>query len=575
MIRRFDRSGFAGLALASALIACALPQGAGAQSLPGPAQPAPPTDRIQPPPPRTEVPTLDIQPLPGGRAPVGSETVTITINALDIEGATVIPQDELLALAAPDLGRPVPLSTLFDIAERMQAEFGRRGWVLTRAIVPPQEVADGRFRIRIVEGYVSDVIVQGEVGPVRALIDRYLDNLRRGGPTRADDLERYMLLVNDIPGITAQGTLRPGAENDGSSQLLVTVERDAFDGFASIDNRGSRFTGPWGGVVSGGANSFTALGERIEGTGFSTFEAGEQVFGQIAGEVRLGSEGTWLRAFASYAPAEPGYTLSVLDVETEARTAGVHVWHPFVRSRRFNVNAGAGFEILDDSVDAFSGEISRDHLRMIRLRADASYQDDWRGLSTLAVGAHFGLSGLGASRRGALDLSRAQGESDAAKFTAEATRLQHLFTWQGTSTNLFVATTGQWTARPLLSREEFTLGGARWGRGYAPSELTGDMGVATMAEVQFNNGTEFTFDERDWSLQYQVYGFHDFGMVWNRDVGSPSRQSLASAGGGLRFFLDDWLSTEFEVAKPLTKQPGSRNDGKSTPGYYVRVTTSF
>src|SRR3546814_11365408 len=77
----------------------------------------------------------------------------------------------------------------------------------------------------------------------------------------SDLLERYLLLVNDLPGISGTGVLRPSGSELVGSELVVTVERKRFDGFAVADNRGSRFTGPFGASVALAGTALTRFGD--------------------------------------------------------------------------------------------------------------------------------------------------------------------------------------------------------------------------------------------------------------------------------------------------------------------------
>ena len=60
---------------------------------------------------------------------------------------------------------------------------------------------------------------------------------------------------------------------------------------------------------------------------------------------------------------------------------------------------------------------------------------------------------------------------------------------------------------------------------------------------------------------YQLYGFYDYGMVWN-DNALPGFESLsmASAGAGLRLTFPHSLSANFEIARPLDRTPFTQND---------------
>lgn len=123
----------------------------------------------------------------------------------------------------------------------------------------------------------------------------------------------------------------------------------------------------------------------------------------------------------------------------------------------------------------------------------------------------------------------------------------------------------------MLASEEFGLGGASFGRGYEPSEITGDHGAAFSAELQYllpfrNRWLTCASEDRPTRTLsidcLQAYSFYDVGAVWNENVpaGLSSVESLSSAGLGLRFGVMDYLSVEGELAKPLTRDVASQGD---------------
>ncbi|HEX9837514.1 MAG TPA: ShlB/FhaC/HecB family hemolysin secretion/activation protein, partial [Alphaproteobacteria bacterium] len=97
--------------------------------------------------------------------------------------------------------------------------------------------------------------------------------------------------------------------------------------------------------------------------------------------------------------------------------------------------------------------------------------------------------------------------------------------------------------------EEFGLGGARSGRGYDPSEVTGSDGFGTTLELRYDGNLE----SAGVPVAYQLYGFYDFGIVWNDStLAGTMRDSLASAGAGVRFGWRQDASGGIEFAHPLT-----------------------
>jgi hemolysin activation/secretion protein len=553
---------FARLVFVSAMF----PFAVAAQSpIPPSAEPRPPV--VAPPAPgRVAEPAIRVQPLPGSQAPPGADQIEIDLRDVAVEGATVYPPEEIRALFSPYLGKRVSIAKIFEVAHELEAKYWSDGYVLTRIIVPEQEIEGGRVRLTAIEGWIAAVSVEGEPGALESAIKSQAEALTKRRPTRIEDIERFLLLVDDMPGVTAQGVIRPGKEV-GASELVVDVKVKHFDGYVTANNRASRFTGPVVAALGVGVNSFTPLAERVEGIFYTTFDD-EQHFGQLAIEGRVLDNGTRLRAYVGYTPSNPGFTLDPLDVESTALTAGLHAIVPVVRSRRTNLSLDFGFDTEDTKTEILDAPFSEDHLRVLRLVATGDHRDEWRGVTSASLGLHQGLPAFGATEAGSPSASRADGRADLFKATAELSRLQALLERDTWSLGLFGSLAGQYAAAPLLAPEEFAPGGERFGRGYFPAEISGDHGLGSSLELRFTH-----FLESAWLPRYQVYAFYDFGAVWNRDSGAPPRQTLASTGIGTRFDVTDAFSGELETALPLTRPATGNEDNDAR--FFFRVTARF
>ena len=190
------------------------------------------------------------------------------------------------------------------------------------------------------------------------------------------------------------------------------------------------------------------------------------------------------------------------------------------------------------------------------------------GVSAIDVEVSQGLGILGASEEGRAGLTRAQGDPQFTKVTAEVQRLQRLTE----DFNLLVVGRGQLSADPLLSSEEFSIGGINLGRGYDPSEVTGDDGIAAKAEVQWNSPFAAELDYVD---SYQVYGFFDIGTVWDQDptTSAQKRDSISSAGTGVRVNFVGDTQADLAIAFPLTREVQTQGD--DDPKVYFGLNKRF
>ena len=112
------------------------------------------------------------------------------------------------------------------------------------------------------------------------------------------------------------------------------------------------------------------------------------------------------------------------------------------------------------------------------------FRDDLRGLSTIRLGLRQGLSILGASEEGDQELSRQGGDPQFTSVNIFGSRYQPLIHRFG----LYLSAAGQYAFNKLLNDELFRVGGDTYGRGYDPSDLSGDSGFGFGAELQYTKG---------------------------------------------------------------------------------------
>lgn len=529
-----------GRAMAQTVPSAAEPSRVGRQLAPVTAPPAP-----EAPPPVAAAPPVS--------APPGAAEIRLVLKRVTIEGMTVYAPQEVAALYAPLLGREVSLADVYGIADALTAKYRNDGYILSQAFLPPQEIDNGGVKIAVVEGFVDKVTFQGAPEKSRRFLDAFGKKIRASRPLNARDLERYVLLMNDLPGISARAVLSASEKTPGASDVTLVVARKPVDLFLQADNRGSDFVGPWQFNGSARLNNWLGFFEGIDLQAAATPDGKEMRHGGITWRQPLNSEGTVLAVGGSITSTEPGFTLAPFDVNGLARSASVSVSHPFLRARSRNVSGTAKFDYLNSyRHDNLGLGPVRDRLRVLRLGGTFSATDRFAGSNSLSAEASKGLGLFGASEKGSPRVTRPEGDPKFLKGTISASRLQRI----AGPFELYAAVTGQRSADTLLASEEFGVGGAGFGSAYDSSEITGEDGIAGRLELRASNFAATPLDF------LQAYAFWDAGRVWDRDnaIVRDRERSLASAGGGLRFALNAGLDGSVELAKPLTRDVSTKGD---------------
>ncbi len=515
-----------------------------AATLPGTVQPGQIEQQFQPEPKiRADQPARIVVPEADQPAPPNAQKIRFKLTRLKIEDATVYPESDLLSGYRSRLGAEVTLAEIYQIASTLTAKYRNDGYILSRIVVPAQTIENGDVRLRAIEGYIDRVTVEGVEADWRKLVERYAEQIQRDRPLTSKVLERYLLLMNDLPGAFAKAVIKPSPTEHGASELTVQFSQRRVDGGLSLDNRGGKSLGPW--RLSGdiGLNSALDLQESTRFR-FVASESGELAFLSLSHDENIGSNGGKLTLSLSAVESEPEELAFIpLNLETSSRSGSLTYSYPLIRSRAENLSLRGSIASHDGKTRIFGIQDTRDRIRTFRLGATYDRADMWGGVNLLDIELSQGIDGLGASENQDPLLSRLNGRVDFTNAALYAARLQSLTkNW-----SLLAAVNAQYAWTDLLSSELYSFGGEQFGRGYDPSELVGDHGAAMKIELRYSDLFPGGF------VSYTGYGFYDTGIVYQRSsAGFSSSESAASAGLGLRMGMGRYLSLYVELAKALT-----------------------
>lgn len=476
-----------------------------------------------------------------------------TLNRVIVEGSTVYKQEDIDVIVKDRIGKKASFGDLSSIADMITARYRQDGYILSKAILPPQKISDGTVKIKAVEGRITDVKLVGDFKDNNNLIHELADKIKStGGPSNSREIERYLLLINDLPGITARSVIHP-SKIPGGGELIITIEQKDFEGSVGIDSRGSEYLGPYRGTIVGAANSLFGIHDRTTLRGIMSSQKDEMKYGEITHEEQIGSEGVSIRGRFAANRTEPGEELKTLyNLKGKSDLYAIDVFYPLVRNREHNLSLSGGFTAVDSQTDILGSVNSKDRVRYLRGGTEFDFVDALAGVNQFNIEVAKGIDIFGATEDGA-GRSRANGKHDFGRLNFSAERVQEL--WGAFSMQISGA--GQYSVDPLLSSEEFTVGGPEYGRAYDSGEIAGDKGLSGAAELRY---TPAPF--ADFITSQQIYVYYDAGKVWNI---SPvaleySSAALASAGIGARFNFDGGVYFNLEFDNPLTRTVSSEHN---------------
>jgi len=457
---------------------------------------------------RQEIPEIQVQ-QPGAVTGTDS-TLSLTLAAVEFSGNQSLPSSVLEDLAAPYLGRPVSFTDLQQLIAEISRYYQQLGFLTSRAYLPAQEIAAGTLQIRIIEGQLAaSGFSLNASQSLRLKQETALRLLRAAIPEgqvlRKAELERGLLLLDDLPGVAARSTLVPGA-SPGTSELLVDIREDKLlSGSIDVDNYGGRYSGD---LRGGGSVQINNPGRVGDLGGLKLLSSGEGL-NYLRGFYQrpVGVHGTRLGASVSWMDYSLGEEFKDDGIEGNSQVYGLSLTHPIIRGRDLNLNFSSSYDhkrlvddvagvttrkrVIDVMAFSLSGDLT-DHL----------YNFGVTAFSTTLTAGQLDLSGV----PGALAVDQATAETDGSygllRGSVSHTRyLSNRF-------SLYAALQGQLPFGNLDSSEKLSLGGAASVRAYPHGEANGDAGYLLNAEVRYDLNDLLP------NHQLQTCLFVDHGHIW-------------------------------------------------------------
>jgi hemolysin activation/secretion protein len=434
-------------------------------------------------------PSPDVLPrAPEPRPALGAPGLKVVVTGFKISGNTIYPEAVLLEQVKEFVGKEQTIDGLNDAATKIRAYYRERGYFLSQAYLPQQEIKSGVVEIAVIEARVGKVAVNFKEGTryseglVRGLVNAHL---KEGELITETGLETPLLLLNDFPNAVVASEIKPSA-TIGSADLTVNISDTPgwITGSVDMDNYGNRFTGQIRAGISLSINNPLAMGDQLSYRAFVTDE--RMGFYRLAYVIPVGYWGT--RIGVSYATFH--YQLAKDFAATLAHGEGavntVYAFHPIIRTRGANLIAQVAYESkkLNDRVDTTASNIDR-IINSSKVGVVGDFRDSvfGGGLNSYSVTVTEGNAMINQATALAADQAAAGAKTAGrfAKHNFEFRRLQKITD----NMNLLLALQGQMASKNLMSAERFSLGGPNGVRAYPAGEALGDTGWIFQAEARY------------------------------------------------------------------------------------------
>lgn len=425
--------------------------------------------------------------------------VTVTVIAFQFAGNTLLTNDQLAQAVASFVNRPLSFDALQEAAQAVSNAYRDAGWVV-RVYLPKQEIGQGVVSIQITEAKMGDVNVLSQpkdrVAATR-LVATVMAAQPKGQALNANNIDRALLLLDDLPGVAVTGSLVQG-QRDGETDLALTVTDDGLiSGNASLDNNGSRSTGADRVSVNFSINSPSGFGDQLSTNLLKT--QGSQ-YGRMAYGLPVGYGGLRMGLHRSYLSYSLVGDFEALAAKGSATASGLDLSYPLLRSQMQNITLNLSYD-HKRFLNIANAVTSSDYgLNVANLSLNASQYDSLGGggANSLTLSASSGKVNLDNSPNQAIDAAGPQTAGNFRKANLSLSRQQAVTA----DLSLYLAASAQSANKNLDSSEKIYLGGVSGVRAYPTSEGGGSLGQTLTVELRQRVAQYWT-----------VTGFYDQGHI--------------------------------------------------------------
>jgi hemolysin activation/secretion protein len=492
-----------------------------------------------------EIPSVEVD-IPEERMTLPSDE-KVYVKLVKVEGNCALSTPEILTCLNGLLNREMNLGDIYHLCQLVNQLYADRGYFLARTYPPPQEVQNGVLTIRVLEGRIGRIRIEGNRYYGTRFICRYFLPFCQQ-TVRYSDFLKALLLLNENPDLSAGALFEKGKEV-GTADLVIRVHDSRpvhlylnENNYGKLLTTNVQFGGrlDWGNCIVDGAKFSVAevLGLPIKGLDFT----------DATYTFPINAKGLSMQLAFLYSQFDIE-ELRPLRPKGKSMIGTVKATQAVMRTKKIGLDVFGYFDIKQIQNLVLGQRISDDRLRILTVGTLFDHYNSARGRDYLNFRMGIGIPGfLGSMPPVDNDSSRLGGGGRFIKFNLDYDRVQQLYKeWM-----LYLHASGQWSPNKLTMPEQIYIGGSNTVRGFPLSVGLGDYGyyanIETRFPLPFFMDRRFFLTKKTWKEVLQLVAFFDSGAT---KFNEGSGIFLAGTGFGLRFTGPYTLSLSFDVGFPI------------------------
>ncbi len=501
-----------------------------------------------------------------------TQTERFDIDRFEIEGNTLLKPDEIEAVLKPFTGKHREYGDLQRAIEALRQRYRTGGFSVVWVVAPEQDLDRGVVTLRVIEGRIGKVAIEGNRFFDDSNIRSSLPALREEVSPRAKDISANVQLANENPAKQVDVVLRPG-EKQGVDATVDVIEVRPLKAFLTFDNTGNPQTGDF--RLGAGVQHANLFNRDHVGTfNYVTSPGKWDQVSLYSGSYRLPlySWGDSMDFIIGYSDVSAGTTQTVAGPLTFSGQGAVYAWrYNQLLERRgeysHRIVYGLDYRAYENqcALGDFGAEGCGPAAVDVTVRPiSLAYSGNWAKpgrISDFYVALSHNIPGGANGQESDFNAARPSpngGDGASSRYT--------ILRFGASVVNAFesnwqvrAAFNAQYTSDALVSAEQFGIAGATAVRGFLEREIVRDTGCFANLEL-YSPNLMGTLVPGKGNLRGLL--FFDIARAANNPLAGEDRQevSIASIGAGFRWNIQRNFNMRFDLARVMD-EGGSKKAG--------------
>jgi hemolysin activation/secretion protein len=481
------------------------------------------------------------------------------IRAFQVKGNHLIPPTEVEEAVYPFMGPDKTPDDVEHARAALQSVFEKKGFATVSVFIPEQPVDSGIIQLQVQPQAIGQVTVVGGHRTSADWVKRRATSLTPGTVPNFQDFQRDVVSLNQSADRKVTPEVKAGVA-PGTVDVTMKVEDHLpLHGSLEFNNDASPETTPYRVL---GTLRYDDMWGRGDSLSISAQTAPEQTKDTTVFSGNYLAHLGALQLLAYYVHSDSNVAVvGGTSVVGKGDMAGLRLIVPISQSPDFYQSLTAGIDYKKFGEDV---RLGADHSSspITYYPATVAWQGNWTtkaSKSDASLSTTFGLRGLGQGLT-AFDNKRFLARPDFFYVHFDASHTQDM----DHGVQLYAHVSGQWAGAPLVSNEQFSLGGLTTVRGYFESEALGDYGGAIQTELRTPNFATWPDLVKGLNVgeveEFRLHVFFDAGWagIHNPLAGQERTDWLGSTGIGAGIKLFDHINGAVDVGAPIVSGPNTK-----------------